>query len=220
MGVRTQIMEVDKWILRYRIPSGESPHPVLLMLHGWTGDENAMWVFESRMPKDHLIIAPRGLFSTPWGGYGWHEHKSSAWPNVDDLKPALGKLLNLLTIKNFPDGDFTRLSIVGFSQGAALGYTFALLYPEKVTAVAGLSGFLPNGILPIIREHPLNNMPVFVTHGTRDQLVPVERARNGVELLEEAGGDIAYCEDDVGHKLSAECFQGLEHYFKTLRTRG
>lgn len=219
MEVNTLIKEVDDCVLRYRNPIGAPQNSVILMLHGWTGDENAMWVFESRMPKDHLIIAPRGLFSTPWGGYGWHEHKSSAWPSIDDFKPAMEKLSSLLTVDNFPEGDFSKLSIVGFSQGAALGYSFALLYPERVTAVAGLSGFLPNGILPIIREHPLDNMPVFVTHGTRDQLVPVERARNSVELLEEAGGDVAYCEDDVGHKLSAECFQGLEHFFKTLRKK-
>lgn len=219
MEVSIQRMEIDEWVLRYRIPSGEPPYPVILMLHGWTGDENAMWVFESRLPKDHMMIAPRGLFKTPWGGYGWHEHKSSAWPWVEDFKPAIENLLTMLTEENFPDGDFTELSIVGFSQGAALGYTFALLYPKKVSAVAGLSGFLPNEILPIIRQHPLNNMPVFVTHGTRDQLVPVERARNGVELLEEAGGHVAYCEDDVGHKLSVQCFQGLEHFFKSLRTR-
>lgn len=218
MEAGTQILEINEWVLRYRNPTGEPRYPVLLMLHGWTGDEDAMWVFESRMPKDHLIIAPRGFFPTPWGGYGWHEHKSSAWPWVDDFRQAIDNLLRLLTIENFPEGDFTKLSVVGFSQGAALGYTFALLYPERVAAVAGLSGFLPNGILAVIREHPLDNMPVFVTHGTRDQLVPVERARNSVELLEEAGGNVAYCEDEVGHKLSVGCFQGLEHFFKTLRT--
>lgn len=219
MEVDTLIKEVDEWVIRYRKPIGEPQYPVLLMLHGWTGDENAMWVFESRLPKYHLMIAPRGLFPTPWDGYGWHKHKSSAWPYVEDFKPAIEKLLRLLTEKNFPDGDFTKLSIVGFSQGAALGYTFALLYPERVTALAGLSGFLPKEILPIIRGHPLNSMPVFVTHGTKDQLVPVERARKSVELLEEAGGDVAYCEDDVGHKLSADCFQALEHFFKTLRRK-
>lgn len=212
----TQVVDIDDWVLRMRTPGGSAPYPVMLMLHGWTGDEDAMWVFESRLPKDHLFIAPRGLYSTPWGGYGWQEDTTKVWPWVKDLKPSIEALLHLLTSENFPNADFNRLSLVGFSQGAALSYTFALLYPERINAVAGLSGFLPDGVMPIIRHHPLNNIPIFVTHGTKDELVPIERARNCVKLLDEAGADVTYCEDDVGHKLSADCFQGLENFFASL----
>lgn len=215
----TQILHINDWVLRIRTPRSSAPYPVILMLHGWTGDEDAMWVFFSRLPKDHLFIAPRGLYKTPWGGYGWQENMGKVWPSVEDLKPAIEALINLLITENFPDADFKRLSLVGFSQGAALSYTFALLYPERVKAVAGLSGFLPDSVMPIIRKHPLNEVPIFVTHGTKDELVPVERARNCVKLLDEAGADVTYCEDDVGHKLSSECFQGLENFFSLLKTK-
>jgi len=42
-----------------------------------------------------------------------------------------------------------------------------------------------------------------VAHGTQDQLVPIDRARTSIELLEQAGAQVTYCEDEVGHKLSA-----------------
>jgi hypothetical protein len=35
-----------------------------------------------------------------------------------------------------------------------------------------------------------------------------------VALLEKAGATVTYCEEDVGHKLSAGCFRGLESYFR------
>jgi predicted esterase len=55
---------------------------------------------------------------------------------------------------------------------------------------------------------------VFVAHGTRDELVPIERGRHTVQTLEQAGAQVTYCEDDVGHKLSAACFRALEAFFK------
>ncbi len=53
-----RILEKDGLSLKYRIPEGVGPHPVALLLHGWTGDENSMWVFESKLPPGCLIIVP------------------------------------------------------------------------------------------------------------------------------------------------------------------
>jgi hypothetical protein len=47
-----------------------------------------------------------------------------------------------------------------------------------------------------------------------DDLVPVNRARLTVELLEKAGARVIYCEENVGHKLSANCFRGMGEFFK------
>lgn len=59
-------------VMKIQIPEGEGPHPVLLLLHGWTGDENVMWIFASRLPGNYLMISPRGLYKSPLGGYAWH----------------------------------------------------------------------------------------------------------------------------------------------------
>jgi phospholipase/carboxylesterase len=65
----------------------------------------------------------------------------------------------------------------------------------------------------LIRERPLVDKSAYATHGIRDELVPVSKARRAVELLEKAGAKVTYCEDDVGHKLSATCFRGMQEFF-------
>lgn len=205
-------IEIDGWKVKVQTPAGSASHPVLLLLHGWTGDENAMWVFESRLPQDSMLIAPRGLYTTPLGGYGWHPHRVNYWPWVDDFNPAIEALRAILNNEQFPEGDFARLGIMGFSQGAALAFALALLYPAEVGSLAGLSGFLPEGAQALARNRPLIDKRIFLAHGTQDELVPVERARQAVNTLEEAGAQVTYCEDDVGHKLSATCFDGLERF--------
>jgi hypothetical protein len=43
--------------------------------------------------------------------------------------------------------------------------------------------------------------------------VPVEKARWSVELMQRAGSDVTYCEQQAGHKLSVSCFRALESFF-------
>lgn len=212
---KIKTIELDNWVIRMREPAGGNPERILLMLHGWTGDEKAMWVFAKRLPENALLIAPRGMYTTPLGGYGWHPYKHKVWPWVDDFIPAIEALDHLLEVKLLSGKGNSKVSIVGFSQGAALAYAFTMLRPYRVRSVAGLSGFLPEGAEALARNKPLQGIQVFIAHGTQDELVPVERARKAVELLERSGAHVIYCEDDVGHKLSANCFNGLEGFFKS-----
>ncbi len=202
--------------LRQRLPPGPGPHPVFLLIHGWTGDENSMSIFTSRLPPEALLIIPRGLHLTPLGGYGWQPEHPKKWASITDFQPAVEALMDLLDPLNFPTADFKRLSLVGFSQGAALAYTFTLLYPERVTSLAALAGFMPDGADAFIAGKPqvLKGKPVFVAHGTKDEMVPIERARQAVTRLDLAGAQVSYCESQVGHKLSTDCFAGLGEFFK------
>lgn len=212
-GYIEESLEIDGWVFRQRVPQGEGPHPVVLMLHGWTGDEHAMWIFASRLPAEAMLLAPRGLYSTPYGGYGWHPHKAKSWPWIDDFQPSIEALRLILTEEYFPRADFLDLSLLGFSQGAALSFSYGLLFPFKVRLLAGLSGFMPDGAQALVRNRPLVNKKVFMAHGIQDDLVPITKARQAVGLLEDAGAKVTYCEDDVGHKLSRGCFRGLQAFF-------
>ncbi len=210
----SKLMHWNDWTLRVRQPEGDSPFPVLLMLHGWTGDEDAMWVFTSRFPQNYLLLAPRAPFPTPMGGYGWHVHKPGLWPQVADFAPAVQALTGLLSAELFPLADFSQLRLVGFSQGAALAYTFAMLNPGKVLAAAGLAGFVPEDAGLLAQQQPLLDLPVFMAHGARDELVSLGRARQAQRVLQQAGAYVSFCEDDVGHKLSAQCFRNLQIFFE------
>jgi phospholipase/carboxylesterase len=209
-------ISIDNWVMRFRKPEGAGPFPVLLMLHGWTGDENSMWVFAPRLPKNALLIAPRGLFTTERSGYSWHPNLSKPWPWVNDFVPAAEKLVDTISNKNLPEGDFSELHIIGFSQGAALAYTMAILYPERFASLAGLSGFLPDGASARRGNERLIGLPIFIANGTEDERVPIECARLSVDILQKAGAEVTYCEDNVGHKLSAKCFRGLEAFYERV----
>lgn len=213
MSSETKIRQIGDLVARVRYPEGPGETRLLLLFHGWTGDENSMWIFSSRIPKNYLLIAPRGITRTPLGGFGWQEAKSNAWPNATNFKPAVEKILSLLENVDFPGIDPSKFDLMGFSQGAALAFAMAFSFPERIGKLAGLSGFLPDGLDEKITNGVLEGKKVFVAHGRHDEMVPIEKAREVVQALKAAKAEVVYCEEDVGHKLSAGCFRGLNEYF-------
>jgi phospholipase/carboxylesterase len=102
---------------------------------------------------------------------------------------------------------------MGFSQGAAMCNVLAFLYPHRIRKTGILAGFIPGGLEELALQRPLDGKPFFVTHGTKDEMVPVDRARASIAILEQAGANVTYCEDDVAHKVSVNCLRALKEFF-------
>jgi phospholipase/carboxylesterase len=172
-----------------------------------------MSIFTSRLPSDYLLISPRGIFPSRLGGFSWVEDKSNRWPAYEEFLESTEALFGMLVLSNFPDADLDVINLLGFSQGAALAYTMALDRPSKVGKIAGISGFMPDKTDELVSSKPLIGKDIFVAHGKRDEMVPIEKANEVITVLGKGGARVEYCEEDVGHKLSASCFRGIETYF-------
>jgi phospholipase/carboxylesterase len=218
-GNNTQQLTYNDWTMRVRHASQE-PARFMLLLHGWTGDENSMWIFTRKFPDDLWIAAPRGPYSSDQGGYSWRPLQSlqdEDWslPTLSDLKPAADSMIRLVDDLSASVGvDAAQFDVAGFSQGGALTNVLTLLYPERIHKAAVLAGFMPDGADDLIHRRALDGKQFFVAHGEKDDLVPFERAQRSIELLEQAGAQVTFCDADVGHKLSADCLRGLETFFK------
>lgn len=210
-------LRIGDWRLKVREPEGEGPHPAIFLVHGWTGDERSMWIFASRLPKNALLVAPRAPYVSThedYGGYSWVQHKAASFSRFEAFGPAEAAFEQLLQeLPQHLDGDFSQFDLMGFSQGAAFCYSYALQNPEKVGRLAGLAGFLPEGGEQLAESLPLQGKSVFVAHGSQDEVVPVARAREARKILALAGAEVRYCEDEVGHKLGADCFRALRDFF-------
>jgi phospholipase/carboxylesterase len=217
MTNKLKTLMIQEWIIRVQEPESNGPHPVIWLFHGWRGDEDSMSIFTSLLPKNYLILIPRGIYSAPKGGYSWVSPGDKKWLGLDSFIPALQKIKDLEENwpLNAPWADFNDLRVAGFSQGAALAYTYTLMYPMIVKAVAGLAGFLPEK-LPLDDSLDKNNyskIKVFISHGTKDRLVPIEKAKLAAQVFTDLGAEVTFCESDVSHKLSKDCFKGLEVFF-------
>ncbi len=175
--------------------------PLALTLHGAGGD--------ARSGISHLIgladefglvlLAPESRGRT-WdvlaGGYG---------PDVGFIDRALGQTFDRLAV------DAGRLAITGFSDGASYALSLGLTNGDLFThAVA----FSPGFAAPADRR---GKPPVFVSHGTRDRVLPIERcSRRIVPQLEREGYGVRYREFDGSHTVpGAVAREALEWFTGT-----
>lgn len=209
------LLTYNGWTMRVRHATRQ-PARFLLLLHGWTGDENSMWMFTRRMSPDLWIVAPRAPHPAPEGGYSWRPLHPGTWglPSLSDLQPAAEALLRLVDEVSASIGvDAAQFDVAGFSQGGALTNTLALLYPQRIRRAAVLAGFMPGGVEDLLARRVLLGKPFFVAHGAQDNLIPLERAQQSVALLEQAGAQVIFCQAEVGHKVGADCLRTLEAFF-------
>jgi phospholipase/carboxylesterase len=205
------------WIVRIQPPRGSpegapSGERSLLLLHGWTGDENVMWVFTHNLPANYWIFAPRAPLPAEEGGYGWLP-REPGWPNLVDFRGIAEALLGAFRHwTGRVHAPRTPFDLMGFSQGAAMAYALAAYYPDHVNRLVALAGFLPPDNPMPGRYSALKGKKVYVAHGAQDETVPVEMAQSAVRTLQAVDAQVTYCESDAGHKLSASCLKGLVNF--------
>ena len=203
------------WTLRARV-SAARPARLLLLVHGRTGDEDSMWVFVGKFPNDYWMLAPRAPYPAPPGGYSWLPSKkeSGSAASLEHFRSSANSLVTLLDAYAAKhELQAPQFDLIGFSEGAAVASALALSYPSRIRRLAILAGFVPQGLEEIVRSKPLLDIPVFVVHGTLDKLVPIDHAREAVDMLKQAGAQITLCEAEIGHKVSAGCLRGLGRFF-------
>ena len=218
MQIETKTTLLEKFGWRFRVrPIESKPSRVLLLLHGWTGDESSMWTFAHNFSSDYAIIAPRASYPAPAekGGYSWREIKPGTWgsPTLEELRFAADALVSLMdewsaSVKIASP----TFDIVGFSQGAALAITLTALHPARVDKVAVLSGFVPPGVDALLRPNLLDRVRFFWAHGTKDEMISIERGCASIKSLQKAGADVHLCQADVGHKVSKDCRRALDGF--------
>lgn len=225
--IETELITFEGWTLR-ALPSAK-PERLMLLIHGYTGDENSMWVFSQGLPSHYWMIAPRAPHSAGSGGYTWRPlHRLDFGnPSLDQLRQPAEALIQLVDayqasmgIDASPERSGVlslskeqRIDVMGFSQGAVMCNVLSFLFPHRIRKAAILAGFVPSGLEDLIPSRPLQGREFFVTHGTQDETVTIDRARASIQLLEKAGARVTYCEDEVGHKVSLRCLAALRNFF-------
>ncbi len=152
------------------VPPGhrpDEPLPVVLDFHGWGSTANAQ-AFYSGLDLEadsagFLAVHPQG---TGWFS-SWNAGPccgSAASDHVDDVAfvdAVLDDLAHLATL------DQARIYATGISNGAMMAYRLACERPERIAAIAAVSGAVH--LDPCNTSRPV---PVLHIHGAKDEIAP------------------------------------------------
>ncbi len=232
--------EIDKTGLFHRVyvpEEGGAGRPLVVLVHGRAGNAQVMWVFSKALAGlKPVVVAPQGFVPDIKNGFSWwplHE-KLSADASAALRAERLGEVeTGVLKAKDFIEraqalygADPSRMFIAGFSQGAALSATLSLMHPSMFLGVGILSGFIPYAVVgepglvnPEVRAGRAALPEYFIAHGTEDNILPVQRAKESREWLESVGASVTYHEEAVGHKVGAAGIRALGEWFERMFAR-
>jgi phospholipase/carboxylesterase len=193
-------------------------NPLLLLLHGYGSNEQDLFSFAAELPEEYYIVSARAPYNLQYGSYAWYAINFDADQNKfsDNNQARISRdlIANFIDelIDNFPI-DTRNVTLIGFSQGTILSYAVALSYPEKVQRVVAMSGYINPEILEDnYLKNLFSNLKVFASHGTADQVIPVEWGRKAKPFLENLGIETTYKEYPVGHGVSPQNFYDFKNW--------
>ncbi len=202
-------------------PSGPGPHPTILTLHGRGANAfDLLGLAPYLCNGKFLMICPQGPLETPIGpgafGYAWYPMSMGGPPDIGAILSSRDKLQIFLDecLARYPI-DTKKLVVLGFSQGGVMAYSLALSNPERFAALAVLSSWLPKELMPELAiKEAVQSLPTLVQHGTQDQMIEVQRARDSVEQLRALRVPLTYREYDMGHEISGKSLSDLSAWLE------
>lgn len=164
-------MRIDPDAVLWSAPERErAGRPLLVLLHGYGSHEGDLFSLSPQLPLAPVVASVRAPIAE-MGGFAWFSlPRANPLDLLEaDVDAAASAVLNWLDTL-----EYTSVSLLGFSQGAAVALQANRLAPGRVTATVALSGFVPRGERPGDTQLAELRPPVFWGRGTLDSVIPAE----------------------------------------------
>lgn len=172
--------------------AGGKPKQLVVLLHGYgSNGEDLIGLapfFAQALPEAEFL-SPNAPFPCELSPFGFQ------WFGLEDRSPEMklgGTRVAAQILDPFLDAELGRrglkdhdLALVGFSQGTMMSLHVGPRRANRIGGILGFSGALigPELLAAEIKSKP----PVFLVHGTADQVVPYGALAQAEEALEQAG---------------------------------
>jgi phospholipase/carboxylesterase len=180
----------------------------LVLLHGWGADADDLLDLGSELLGSDAaavsVVALRAPLPHPGGtGRQWYDLGRPNWPELpaarEDLLGRLGELAETVPLE--------RTVLLGFSQGAAMAIDVAVGAALPLAGLIGCSGYPHPGWVA-----PKPTMPILLTHGTADPVVPFGACEALEQSLKASGGRVETLAFPGGHGIDPGLFPAMRKF--------
>lgn len=182
---------------------GTPVQAAIIWLHGLGADA---YDFVPMATDLKLAVGTRFIFPyAPMQPVSWNNgYVMPAWYDIYNIgidarqdaigikrsEAALGALIAHEHARGVP---YARIFLAGFSQGGALALHTGLRYPERLGGIVALSTYLPLHATVAAEAHAANrDIPIFMAHGSGDDIVPLALGELSCQHLRALTGDISW----------------------------
>jgi phospholipase/carboxylesterase len=198
-GVTPLNLRTQRDALFYVPASAPDPAPLVLYLHGATGNEQQGVRRLSALADEFgfLLLSPASEEGT------WDAIRSGYGPDVRFIDQALTKVFAQRRV------DPRKIAVCGFSDGASYALGLGMSNGDLFRGVMAFSpGFVPSGV------EAIGTPRIFISHGTKDQILPIDSSsRRLAPRLKQTGYDVKFQEFDGPHAVPPEIARGAIEWF-------
>ena len=179
---------VFKQYSRYQPPHKKA----IIAIHGWKGNQ------DSFLPIANSLDIPDACWYLLEGPYTVSRNPAEkSWaietsPDVWDVETSRKRITDFFIRQIWPVYDPGMVFVIGFSMGALVCYEIILKMDHFFGGVFPVAGFLHNSIKKDYQAHPVQiHTPVLIGHGRDDPVVPAEKSREILTVLNKQGLNVS-----------------------------
>ncbi|WP_339844371.1 alpha/beta fold hydrolase [uncultured Dokdonia sp.] len=194
--------------------------PLIILLHGYGSNEEDLFSFAEEIPEEYFIVSAKApIAMQPYGNAWYHITidgdgvKSSDNEGARESRDIIARFIDEIVAEY--NVDKHNVTLLGFSQGTILSYAVALTYPEKVKNVIGLSGYINEEIIDLKSNPSYAHLNIYNSHGTVDQVIPIDAARKTPGYLKNIGIESTLSEFPVGHGVHPTNFYEFKEWLQS-----
>ena len=206
-SIETEATDLE-YLVREAKESGTKA-PILVLLHGYGSNMDDLFSLSTHIPDDWLVVSVQAPNNVSKDQYKWYDIKMANDEIIGNLadekesRAAIIKLIDQLIVRY--NGDSDKVVVAGFSQGAIMSLNLMLTNPDRILSAGCFSGRMMKGIKPMVKDmRSLKSKQVFISHGTKDQMLPIHNAVECQAQLEKWGVDVTTITDEVAHTISGK----------------
>jgi phospholipase/carboxylesterase len=196
------------------ISNSKSPTASVIWLHGLGADGNDFVpVVEMLDLPEYRFILPHApsLNVTLNGGYEMRAWYDLYGLNANAAQDEAGIRKTQAYIESLIDKELSsgiqsnKIVLAGFSQGGAVVLHTGLRCTKKLAGVIALSTYLPlRSSLQNEKALENQNTPIFMTHGTQDEVIELSIAEASYRALKHEGYSVEWHNFPIGHSVSID----------------
>jgi phospholipase/carboxylesterase len=184
------------------VPSLKPSQNICIVLHGRGDDLSSFKKIHKEVNFTHmnylLVNAPKAYLN----GYTWYAYAPNQAKGILQNRFLLQDLVFELQQMGFKE---KNIFMMGHSQGGLMSIDFALHSGMRLGGIVAMSTY--------VFFHPLwmssmntfaRHIPMFISHGTQDDLLPFEDTKKQVEILKGIGLPVSWYEYEKDHFLIKE----------------
>lgn len=188
--------------------------PLCIQLHGVGSNERDLFSFAEVLDARFQVVSVRAPLVRGPDAFAWFDTQflpDGFLINPEQLRQSRDRLLKFIPAAVAAyDTDPERVYLVGFSQGAIMSLTTLLSEPRPIAGIAAISGRIPPEARDwMVPADQLAGAPIFLGHGTQDDVIPISYARSARQLLETLPVDLTYREYRMPHTISPETLRDM-----------